>query len=281
VTDGSESQTVTYTNYISNAEATGGDFYEDFESAGIPESWIVEEGGAWTISGDASGFGTGDYSMRYDNYYNDAQGVRHRVWLGKRSGADLGISFDVAYAQYSDGYTDTLAVVYSTDCGETWTELWSLGGDDLSTAPDNTGYYVPSATEWASYGTNLPGGVFFEDVIIAFENRGHYGNVIYVDNINVFTNFSVDETSSSSAAMTVFPNPASTQLRISASSLHGGNYRVQLFDLTGKLVSETTVFAAGARLEKAIDLPELANGQYVVTLAGDKETVRQTLTIVR
>ncbi|MFN5620042.1 MAG: T9SS type A sorting domain-containing protein [Flavobacteriales bacterium] len=281
VTDGGESQTVTYTNYISSAEGTGGDFYEDFETAGFPDSWVVEEGAAWTVTGDASGFGTGNYCMRYDNYYNDAQGARHRVWLGKRSGSDLGISFDVAYAQYSDGYTDTLAVVYSTDCGDTWTELWSLGGDDLSTAPDNTGYYVPVASEWASYGANLPGGVLFEDVIIAFENRGHYGNVIYVDNINVFTNFSVDETSGSSAAMTVFPNPASTQLRISASDLHGGNYRIQLFDLTGKLVIETTVFAAGARLEKSIDLPELANGQYVVTLAGDKETIRQSLTIVR
>ena len=127
----------------------------------------------------------------------------------------------------------------------------------------------------------MPGGIYFEDVIIAFENRGRYGNVIYVDNINVFTNFSVDETNGASAAMTVFPNPATTQLRISASDLQGGNYRVQLFDLAGKLVSETSVFAAGARLEKSVELPELANGQYVVALVSEKETVRQTLSIVR
>jgi surface antigen len=219
--------------------------------------------------------------MRYDNYYIDAQGARHRVWLGKRSGSDLGISFDVAYAQYNDTYTDTLAVVYSTDCGETWTELWSLGGDDLSTAPDNTGYYVPSAAEWATYGTNLPEGVLFEDVIIAFENRGHYGNVIYVDNVNVFTIFSVDETNASLAHMNVFPNPAGSHLHISASDLQSGNYRIQLFDLTGKLVSETSVFAAGSRLEKSIDLPVLANGQYVLSLAGEKETLRQSISIVR
>ena len=55
----------------------------------------------------------------------------------------------------------------------------------------------------------------------------------------------------------------------------------QLFDLTGKLVSETSVFAAGARLEKSVELPELANGQYVVALVSEKETVRQTLSIVR
>jgi PKD repeat protein len=281
VTDDGQSQTVTYTNYISNTEATGGDFYEDFESAGIPQSWIVEENAAWTISDAASAFATGTYSMRYDNYYNDAQGARHRVWLGKRSGANLGVSFDVAYAQYSDGYSDTLAVVYSIDCGETWTELWSMGGDDLSTAPDNTGYYVPASTEWASYSANLPAGIFFEDVILAFENRGYYGNVIYVDNINVFTNVSVEEAQGSAPVMDVFPNPATTQLRISASSLQLGNYRIQLFDLTGKLVSETSVFAAGSRLERNVELTDLANGQYIVALVGEREIVRKSFSIVR
>jgi photosystem II stability/assembly factor-like uncharacterized protein/PKD repeat protein len=280
VTDGEQTQTVFYTNYISSSEGSEGDFYEDLESAGIPASWVVEVGASWTITDAASGYGDGTYSMRYDNYYVDAQGARHRVWLGKRSGENLAVSFDVAYAQYSNTYTDTLAVVYSVDCGETWSELWSLGGDDLSTAPDNTGYFVPNAEEWATYQTYLPSGVFFDDVIIAFENRGHYGNVIYVDNINVSVLSTVVEASGKLPSMFVYPNPTNAQLSISASSLQSGDYRIQLFDLTGKLVSDTAVYTAGERMEKTIELPELANGQYVVALVGNNATIRNSVSIV-
>jgi hypothetical protein len=127
----------------------------------------------------------------------------------------------------------------------------------------------------------MPGGIYFEDVIIAFENRGRYGNVIYVDNVNVFTNFSVDEMDGSAAVVNVFPNPASTHLRISAADLQGGNYRIQLFDLTGKLVSETSVYAAGARIERNVELPDLANGHYIIALVGESETVRKSFSIVR
>jgi hypothetical protein len=281
VTDGAQSQTVNYTNYISNAEATAGDFVEDFETGGFPESWTSNGDGAWTVTDDASGFGTGAYSMRFDNYYYDAQGARDRIWMGKRSGSDMGVSFDVAYAQYSDGYSDSLALVYSTDCGDTWTELWSLGGDDLSTAPDNTGYYVPSSTEWVSYFANFPFGEYFEDVIIAFENRGRYGNAIYVDNINVFTNFSVNELGNGAAQLSVYPNPASTQVRVSASNLREGNYRLQLFDVSGKLVHESSVFSAGSRLEKQWILPEVANGMYVLSLSSEIGRVQQPLSIQR
>jgi PKD repeat protein len=280
VTDNGNSQSVTYTNYISSAEATSGDFTEDFESGGFPDSWIAAGNGAWTVTSDASAYGNGAYCMRFDNYYYDALGARDRIWLGKGTGSNIGLSFDVAYAQYDDNYSDTLAIVYSTDCGDTWTEVWSMGGDDLSSAPDNTNYYAPAAGEWASYYAALP-EENQDEIIVAFENRGHYGNVIYVDNVNVFINFSVNDLANSAASMIAFPNPASDVVRISAQSLQPGNYRLQLFDQSGKLVSESSVFAAGARLEKNWSLPDVASGLYVVALVSDHDAVRRQLSIIR
>jgi hypothetical protein len=282
VTDGTQSQTVTYTNYISNAEALGGDFVEDFETGGFPESWTSDGDGAWSVTNDVSGFGAGLYSMRFDNYYYDAQGARDRIWMGKRSAtSNMTVAFDVAYAQYSDGYSDTLALVYSTDCGETWTEQWSLGGDDLSTAPDFTGYYVPTDEEWAAYSVSLPSSVEFNDVIIAFENRGRYGNVIYVDNINVFSSVSVNDIHSHEFQMSIFPNPACSAVNVSGWNMDKGNYRLQLFDLSGKLVCESSVFSAGSRLEKQWLLPEVASGMYVLSLTSENARVQQPLSIQR
>jgi PKD repeat protein len=282
VTDGTQSQTVTYTNYISNAEALGGDFVEDFETGGFPESWTSDGDGAWSVTSDASGFGAGLYSMRFDNYYYDAQGARDRIWMGKRSAtSNMAVAFDVAYAQYNNTYTDTLALVYSLDCGESWISLWSLGGDDLSTAPDFTDYYVPTDEEWASYSVSLPSSVEFDDVIIAFENRGRYGNVIYVDNINVFSTVSVNDIHSDEFQMSIFPNPACSAVNVSGWNMDKGNYRLQLFDLSGKLVCESSVFSAGSRLEKQWVLPEVASGMYVLSLTSENARVQQPLSIQR
>jgi hypothetical protein len=140
---------------------------------------------------------------------------------------------------------------------------------------------VPAASEWASYATGFPSGEFFDDVIIAFENRGHYGNVIYVDNINVFIQFSVDEQLSASPTLVVFPNPANDVVRISANNVKQGNYRLQLFDMAGKLVHESGVLSVGSRLEKQWMLPDVANGMYIVALAGDTGRVQQSISIQR
>jgi hypothetical protein len=102
-----------------------------------------------------------------------------------------------------------------------------------------------------------------------------------VDNINVFTNFSVNEQNNASAQLSVYPNPASTDVRVSATHLHEGNYRLQLFDLSGKLVCESSVFSAGSRLEKQWMLPEVANGMYVLSLSSEHERMQQPLSIQR
>ncbi|MFM7814761.1 MAG: PKD domain-containing protein, partial [Flavobacteriales bacterium] len=257
VTDGGQSQTVTHTNYISNEEPVGFDVSEDFESGAIPSEWRGDGSGAWSISQDASAYGLGTYSMRFDNYYYDAQGARDRIWLGKRAPADeVGLSFDVAYAQYSDGYSDTLAVVYSTDCGATWTSAWVVGGDELSNAPDNTGYYIPGATEWTNYALVVQGLTLNQEYILAFENRGHYGNVIYVDNVNIYTLLDVKDVAHDSDRMLIYPNPVSDHVQISARGVTPGAVSIDFFDAQGKLVYHSSVLAAGERLERNLVLPE-------------------------
>ena len=283
VTDGGQSQTVTRTNYISNEEPLFGDFIEDFETGAIPSEWRADGNGAWTISSDASAFGNGTYSMRFDNYYYDAQGARDRIWLGKQGDAiqGLGLSFDVAYAQYSDGYSDTLAVVYSTDCGATWNEAWVLGGDDLSNAPDNTGYYIPAATEWASHAVDIIDNNGAIEFIIAFENRGRYGNVIYVDNVNILHSSSVDEPAKNSTHMILFPNPVSDFVQISARGLLPGMVGVEFFDAQGKLVHRSSVLVAGDCLEKRVQLPPLDAGLYTVVLRGSGNHLVQRMQLLQ
>ena len=53
------------------------------------------------------------------------------------------LTFDVAYALYSQtGFSDTLRVQVSSDCGATWTNVYNKFGQNLTTV---TPYYQATA----------------------------------------------------------------------------------------------------------------------------------------
>ncbi len=237
VTYNGQSLSKTKTQYISSIDGLSSPLMaQDFESGAIPSTWQFKHptGGGfnWNISDQCSSFGNGSYSMKFDNYWVDAAGNHDQVWLDKFivNGNSANLTFDVSYAQYGGQYSDTLAVVVSTDCGATWETLYIKGGDELATAPDNTDAFIPVATEWRNESialSNYEG----QELIVAFENIGRYGNQIYVDNIQIVNPVSIDE--QDEWALNLFPNPATHQVSISSTQdLSGWNW--MLVDALGR-----------------------------------------------
>lgn len=273
VTDGPNTSTITKTQYISSLEALDAFEAEDFETGGFDETWQLVGNNQWTVTGNASNEGIGAYSMRYDNYYYDALGDRDEVWMGKLNISLPVVEFDVAYQQYSATYVDSLALLYSLDCGDTWTQIWLKGGAELSTtASMGTDYFVPEATEWRHeqvlVNTSLSG-----EVIFAFQNRGHYGNVVYVDNINILEALSVEEGSGAFSSV-LYPNPTQGECVMSVTGVLGGKASLSVFNVQGQLVMSEEMILRGTRLEKRIDTQQWANGVYMVHFTqGDKKEV--------
>lgn len=237
VTYNGQSLSKTKTQYISSIDGLSSPLMaQDFESGAIPSTWQFKHptGGGfnWNISDQCSSFGNGTFSMKFDNYWVDAGGDHDQIWLDKFivNGNAASLSFDVSYAQYGGQYSDTLAVVVSTDCGASWETLYIKGGDELATAPDNTDAFIPVAAEWRNESialSNYEG----QELIVAFENIGRYGNQIYVDNIQIVNPVSIDE--QDEWALNLFPNPASHQVSISSNQdLSGWNW--MLVDALGR-----------------------------------------------
>ncbi|MFN0033409.1 MAG: VPS10 domain-containing protein [Flavobacteriales bacterium] len=272
VTWNGNSETVTKTSYISSTDVLdfGDQLIEDFETGSFPE-WSIDAHptggtGSWAINDDVGAFGVSEYCMSFDNYYHDAQGNRDEIWFGKFSPPPFAtISFDWAYAPYGGQYTDTLAILVSYDCGDSWEEIFVEGGEELATADATQDYFVPTASEWASEWIAVAEN---EDFIIAFQNRGHYGNVIYVDNINIHSGVDIQE-NQLEAAMVVYPNPATDALQISASQLPAGKLQLTLYDALGQVVYTEHISSVGSRLEKRVDVAALAQGLYTLQLKGD------------
>lgn len=180
------------TNYITvNANTTVSlPISEGFVSTTFPPTgWTIVDpngSGTWTRSNSVGRAPTAGNSLRFDNY-NIVSGSDEmrlpKADIVAYSSAQM--VFDVAYAPYNTTYYDGLEVLVSTDCGNSFTTVYSKSNTTLATANATTNSFVPSTTQWRSETVDLTPYVGNSSVWISFRNIGGNGNNIYVDNINI------------------------------------------------------------------------------------------------
>ncbi|TSJ45012.1 M43 family zinc metalloprotease [Fluviicola chungangensis] len=180
------------TNYItvtSNATVSL-PISEGFVSTTFPPTgWTIVDpngSGTWTRSSTVGRAPTAGNSLKFDNY-NIVSGSDEmrlpKADIAAYSSARL--VFDVAYAPYNSNYYDGLEVLVSTDCGNTFTTVYSKSNTTLATANATTGSFSPSVSQWRSDTVDLTPYVGNSIVWISFRNIGGNGNNIYIDNINL------------------------------------------------------------------------------------------------
>ncbi|MDF3026886.1 MAG: hypothetical protein K0S23_1193 [Fluviicola sp.] len=181
------------TNYITVYSATTVSLpiSEGFVSTTFPPTgWtIIDPGattGSWTRSSTVGRAPTAGNSLRFDNY-NLESGIDEmrlpKADIAAYSSAQL--VFDVAYAPYNAAYYDGLDVLVSTDCGNTFTTVYSKSNTTLATANATQSSFSPTTAQWRSETVDLTPFVGNSSVWIVFKNNGGNGNNLYIDNINV------------------------------------------------------------------------------------------------
>ena len=103
------------------------------------------------------------------------------------SNSTLRVVFDRSHRIYSTTDIDTLNIYISTDCGGTWTRLYTKGGAQLATVTGtlSTAYTPTSNAQWVRDSVSLTSYVGQASVYLKFESRSGWGNNLYLDNINV------------------------------------------------------------------------------------------------
>lgn len=169
---------------------------------------------AWTTANSTSGsitwarttaaFYTGPASA-WLNYYADNTGAGSTddlilPYLNFSAGATPAyVAFNVAYRRYGTGYDDSLRVLVSTNCGASWTTVYSRGGTTLaSVSGTQTGSsFTPSGTaQWRRDSVSLNPYVGLNNVLIKFQGYSAYGQNIWLDNININAAVATPPTSS-------------------------------------------------------------------------------------
>ena len=231
-------------------------------------TWMRANYGAYTASG---------HSMYFDNYYKDATGKVDKMMYG----ADLThydsvlLTFDHAY-QTLKGYSDSLEVIVSADCGYSYRRVYIEGGSLLATAPhldSPSAPFYPTSSQWRTdtvYLYSYAG----QDIIVAFGNVAGYGTDLYVDNINLrgkkAAPNSLQSILTDGEGITVYPNPTQGMILIRWSRLNVPEVKVTITNVLGQKVKETTILVTDHSYGMTgIDISALPAGTYYVRSEAD------------
>lgn len=214
--------------------------------------------------------------IRYNNY-SIAAGKKGEVFIAPVNLSSIGnktMTFDVAYRQYQSE-NDKLEVFVSTDCGSTWNSVYSKQGSTLATGAATTSSFTPTANDWRNESVDLTTYGTSNKVHVKFVATSQYGNNLYVDNINIGT-ASVELVDA--IEMQVYPNPATETVNVKFEG-KGGDYQINITDLSGRQVASTSVAnATGAQLV-AMPIEGLSAGNYLISVVKDGATFTQNLMI--
>ncbi len=278
ITDGnglqdSDTIQVTVNNYVSPTIIN-----EDFQGTFLPDGWLMknwDENGQWEVTNNAGGFGNSSMSALFRNYDIDSQGTDDDLSFIFDATAQsvLELTFDVAYTPWGGSYSDSLSVLISTDCGTTYEEVYFKGGTTLATAPTLNSYFTPNSSEWRNETIDLNsfGG---NELLITFRNHGHWGNNLYLDNINLSGNLSVITHKETNEPM-LYPNPICPGEALTI-SWNDQSFKWRFIDLKGKTIAK----GFGANELQFVTPDQLTSGIYFIQLESEK-MIRNLPVVIR
>lgn len=182
------------------------------------------------------------------------------------------ISFRHAFARRSANNNDLLRVFISNDCGDSWALRYSLhGSNTLPTAPNQGGSFVPEAEEWAYDEIGNIGPTYrVSDFRLKFLFQGDGGNDLWLDDINISDQAVTgigDPGPAHGFDAQVVPNPVTDDAQLVVTLPDGGPVRVELLDLTGRVVRTLADGRRSAGIQRwTLPTQELGSGLYLVRI---------------
>lgn len=195
------------------------------------------------------------------------------------------LEFWQAFAQFSASNNDKLEVIYSNNCGSSWTTLWSAAGSSLATtSPKTTTNWLPSpsvgSSDWKLRSVSLnslPTGS-----VLAFRMTADGGNNFFIDDINIRAgNVGVNNLIAANS-LNVYPNPAKESATLEFTLGSSSKVNISVLDATGRTVSVVTdaTLPQGAQ-RISIPTSSLAAGVYNITIRTEEGVVTERLSVVK
>lgn len=204
--------------------------------------------------------------------------------LDLRAYNQMQLSFKHAYAQRLPQLQDSLIVLITDDCGQSWTRLFANaenGSGNFATHPPIEDFAPATADDWCGAGYGAPCTLLDisnwagkADVRIAFETYSFYGNPLFITDIAVGPTVGNAELEAQTAA-NIFPNPATETFTVLISDNQNLD-ALRLLDYKGSVILQHNKLTSGS----SIDVSGLSKGMYIVEMIlGEGKIIRQKLVL--
>ncbi len=182
---------------------------------------------------------------------------------------NTGLRFDYSYAKRFYTSNDTLEVLVSSDCGNTWQSVWLKSGSDLSTGnSDSINLFYPTHSEWQSASVDLRSFDNSPSLNIKLQVIEAGGNALYLDNINLgggIYNSATELDNQNLNSISVYPNPAIDFIQLKTNSTIAA---YEIYSSIGQMMDSRILPAKSSTT--TIDISTLANGIYFIKLLDSK-----------
>jgi len=268
--------------------------FQDFESGDQNfQSWDIENPDgeiSWKAQEINSEESYGDYAAFMNFFrYTGGLGERDRLIsppIDFTNYTDASLSFDHAFASRYSGFSDSLIVLVSVDCGENWLRIFAAGEDDngsLATAEELSDEFHPIAqNDWCGYGwgsdcieLDLTDYVGNNSVKIAFETYNSIGNNLFLDNI-LIEGSSIDAINEDlNSIVNIYPNPAEDIIYLSGLK-SDKSVNISIYDSKGGEVIQLKRY----QQDKGIDTSSLEEGMYLIKISIGNKQLTEKLIII-
>ncbi len=205
-------------------------FVERFDATTFPPTgWVklaantLNAANTWTRVANTTGIPvvpTTTACAKMDNYSGSSiditgqlDALRTPALSFTGANSSLNVTFDVSYRLLSTTEADSLNVYISTDCGGTWSRLYSKGGSQLATVTgtQSTAFTPTANAQWRRETVSLSSYAGQASAYLKFESRSNWGNNVYLDNVNVsFTTTAASPVAAFSTTATKCPGTSIT-----------------------------------------------------------------------
>ena len=286
-TNGFGTNNLLKSSYINANTPVAAPLAENFDGGTFPPaSWRVDDSGnssTWSSATVTGAAGTTTDVAIFDNFNLNATGAEDYLrtmevdFTSVTGGAML--TFDVAYSQYSNlTDNDSLRIDVSTDCGINWTNgLYLKGGADLGTVAATNFQWTPTqASDWRR-DTVMLSAFLGSNVQIRFTNVNGFGNVLYLDNVNIDITTGLGD-AASVGNVSVYPNPSSGVYNLELKNSRSEHLSYEITDPEGRLI-RNEVINGKTGYNGRIDLSKSAPGVYLLKITGDDGS--KTIKLIR
>ena len=269
--------------------AYAGPVVDGFENTTqFSNDWWINNvgGGGFTWENNNAAAATGSRSVRIRNTFTGTDGLVDELVspsFDLSTSAVKTMTFKVAYAKKNSASSDKMFVYTSIDCGATWSLKLPLVANTMTTAPDNTGSFIPSASQWAQKSIDLTSIGTSTNVRFKFKFTSGGGNDIYLDDINIGGSTVGIDDFNSIASFSVYPNPTNSSAQISFNLVTDvKNLSIKVRNAVGQEVTKVIngqSFTQGKYTLKIDEERKLSAGIYFVEFNADNNVQIQKLIV--